>query len=97
MATGFLDDNESLMRMVGHTVGDVEIFTTAAQTSKDFYAVYFPVQSEITTITLANATGSGLNGLTIAAGSTIFGRCTAITLASGVGMGYVENDGDSSN
>lgn len=91
-----IDNNNTLLReQLGK--GAIEVFTTAAQSSKDFYAVYFPVQSEITTITLANATGSGLNGLTIAAGSTIFGRCTTITLASGVGMGYLENDGDSSN
>ena len=52
MATGFLDDNESLMRMVGHTNGDVEIFTTAAQTSKNYYCIHFPVESVVSSITV---------------------------------------------
>jgi hypothetical protein len=88
-----IDNSNTLLReQLGK--GSIEVFTTAEQTSKDFYCIYFPVESEITSITLANATGSGLNGLTIPAGSTIFGRCTAVTLASGVGMGYVEHDGN---
>tara|TARA_R110000822_G_scaffold2241_7_gene10797 strand:- start:1383 stop:1667 length:285 start_codon:yes stop_codon:yes gene_type:complete len=88
-----LDNNNTLLReQLGK--GDIEVFTTAAQTSKDFYAINFPVESTITTITIANSTGSGLNGITVPAGSTIFGRCTAITLGSGVCIGYVENDRD---
>mgnify|MGYP003665968903 CR=1 FL=1 len=80
-----IDNNNTLLReQLGK--GDIEVFTTAAQTSKDFYAINFPVESVITTITIANATGSGLNGITLPAGYTLFGRCTAI--------GYVENDGN---
>ena len=37
--------------------GDTEIFTSVAQTSKDWYAVYFPVTSVVSAITVADATG----------------------------------------
>ena len=53
--------------------GSTEIFTTAAQTSKDFYCVYFPVESVVASIAAADATGE-----------------TAITLTSGIGIGYHE-------
>ena len=36
--------------------GSTEIFTTAAQTSKDWYCVYFPVTSVVSAITVADAT-----------------------------------------
>jgi hypothetical protein len=37
--------------------GGTEIFTTAAQTSKDWYCVFFPVESVVASITVADATG----------------------------------------
>ena len=37
--------------------GDTEIFTTVAQTSKDWYAVYFPVTSVVSAFSVADATG----------------------------------------
>ena len=37
--------------------GDTVVFTTAAQTSKDWYCVYFPVESVVASITVADATG----------------------------------------
>lgn len=76
--------------------GSVEIFTTAAQSGKDFYAVHFPVESVISSITVANATGESALHTTLPAGSTLFMRVTAITLTSGVGIGYTEHDGDTS-
>ena len=79
-----------LEKVEGH-----EVFTTAAQTGKDFYCVFFPVESVITSIVAANFTGeTALAGQTMAAGTTLFMRVTAITLTSGIGFGYRESDGD---
>ena len=68
--------------------GNTEIFTTAAQTSKNFYCVYFPVNTVIASITVANATGESALQTTIPAGTTLLMNVTAITLTSGIGVGY---------
>lgn len=68
--------------------GDCIIFTTAAQTSKDFYAVHFVTESEISAITVANGTGDSALQTTIPAGTVLFMNITAITLTSGVAVGY---------
>ena len=53
------DTNNNLLReMLGK--GSAEAFTTAAQTGKDFYTIHFPIQSVISTITMANVTNSNL-------------------------------------
>ena len=39
---------------------------------------------------------TSLNGQTMAAGTTLFFRTTAITLTSGIGIGYREHDGNAS-
>ena len=70
--------------------GSTEVFTTVAQTSKDWYCVYFPVESVISSITVADATGEAALHTTMVAGTTLFMNVTAITLASGVGIGYHE-------
>jgi len=68
-----------------------EIFTTAAQTSKNWYCVYFPVESVVASITVANATGEAALQTTLSAGTTLFMNVTAITLTSGVGVGFQED------
>lgn len=68
--------------------GNTEIFTTAAQTSKNFYCVVFPVESVVASITVADATGEAALQTTLPAGTTLFMNITAITLTSGVGIGY---------
>jgi len=78
-----------LTEQLGKNGGTV-IFTTAAQTSKDFYAVNFPVESTISAITVADATGEAALQTTLPAGTTLFMNITAITLSSGVGIGYHE-------
>jgi hypothetical protein len=90
MATGFLDDNVSLMRMVGHSPSsDVQVFTTAAQTGKNFYCLHFPVESVIASITADECTGEDALQTTVPAGTTLFlGKVTAITLTSGICIGY---------
>ena len=68
--------------------GNTEIFKTAAQTSKNFYCVHFPVESVVASITVADATGESALQTTLPAGTTLFMNITAITLTSGVGIGY---------
>ena len=68
----------------------VEIFTTVAQTGKDVYAVYFPITSVVSAITVADATGESALQTTLPAGTTLIMNITAITLTSGIGVGYVE-------
>tara|TARA_R110000824_G_scaffold6481_2_gene29888 strand:- start:2504 stop:2794 length:291 start_codon:yes stop_codon:yes gene_type:complete len=93
----FDTDNTLLLEMLGKG-GLNEIFTTVAQTGKDWYCIYFPVESVIASITVGNMTGeAALVGLTLPAGTTLFMRTTAITLTSGVGIGYRESDGDTSS
>ena len=81
------NNNDLLHEQLGKK-GSIEIFSTAAQTSKDFYAVYFPVDSTITSITIANATGDSTLHTTLPAGTTLFMNITAIDLSSGIGIGY---------
>tara|TARA_R100000278_G_scaffold38353_1_gene34045 strand:+ start:21416 stop:21673 length:258 start_codon:yes stop_codon:yes gene_type:complete len=63
------------------------VFTTAAQT-EDFYAVHFVTESVISAITITNCTGESALETTIPAGTVIFANITAITLTSGVAIGY---------
>ena len=87
-----IDNNNTLLReQLGKGAGIV--FTTANQTTKDFYAIHFVTESVIASITMANLTGESALHTTIAAGTVIFGRCTQIQLTSGVAIGYTETDG----
>jgi len=86
-----IDSNNILLRELGK--GDGVVFTTANQTTKDFYAVHFVTESVIASITMANLTGESALQTTIPAGTVIFGRCTQIQLTSGVAIGYTEHDG----
>jgi len=70
--------------------GGTEIFTTANQTSKDWYCVHFPVESVIASITVADATGEAALQTTLAAGTVLFMNITQVQLTSGVGIGYSE-------
>jgi len=73
-----------------------DVITTTAMTSKDYYAVQFPVESVIASIVATNATtaaGSAianLHGLTLPAGTTLFLNVTAITLTSGAAICYYD-------
>ena len=78
-----------LMEQLGKN-GSTEIFTTAAQTGKDWYCVYFPVTSVVSSITVADATGETALQTTLPAGTTLFMNVTAINLTSGIGIGYSE-------
>jgi hypothetical protein len=72
-----------------------DVITTTAMTSKDYYAIHFPVTSVIASITAANATtatGSAIANLqtTIPAGTVIYLNVTGITLTSGLALCYYE-------
>ncbi len=69
-------------------LGAIEVFTTTPQTSKDYYAIYFVQESVISSITMANTTGAENLVTTIPAGMTLFGNTTAISLTSGLAIGY---------
>ena len=84
-----IDNNNILLReQLGK--GDGVVFTTAAQTSKDFYCVHFVTESVVSAITIANLTGESALQTTLPAGTTLFMNITAITLTSGIGIGYHE-------
>ena len=91
-----IDNNNTLLReQLGK--GKCDVIATTAMTGKDYYAVHFVTESVISTIAIAGATtvtGSAIANLntTIPAGTVIFGRVTAINLASGVGICYYETD-----
>ena len=95
-----IDNNNQLLReQLGKNSCDV--IATTAMTSKDYYAVHFVTESVITSIAIAGATtdtGSAIANLntTITAGTVIFGRVTAINLASGVAICYSEHDQNTS-
>lgn len=89
----FDTDNTLLFEMLGKG-GGTEVFTTAAQTGKDWYCIFFPVESVISTIAGDATNVTALNGQTMNAGTTLFLRTTAITLTSGIGIGYREHDGN---
>ena len=87
------NDNQLLLEQLGKNRCDV--IATTAMTSKDYYAVHFPVTSVVASIAAANATtapGSAIANLqtTMLAGTTIFLNVTAITLTSGVALCYYE-------
>ncbi len=69
-------------------LGGVDIFTTAAQTGKDYYAIYFVKDSVISAITITDSTGSSNLLTDVDAGMTLFGKITAITLTSGLAIAY---------
>ena len=89
----FDTDNTLLFEMLGKG-GGTEVFTTTAQEGKDWYCIFFPVESVISTIAGDASNISRLDGQTMNAGTSLFLRTTAITLTSGIGIGYREHDGN---
>ena len=90
-----IDNNNIFLReQLGKCTGVV--FTTAAQTGKDFYCVHFVTTSVIRAITMTHITGESALHTTIPAGTVLYGHITAITLTSGVAIGYTEHDQNAS-
>jgi len=72
-----------------------DVVTTTAMTGKDYYAIHFPVESEVSVITASNvttATGSTIISLktTYPAGTTLFLNVNTLTLASGLAICYYD-------
>ena len=83
----FDTDNTLLMMQLGKG-GGTEVFTTVAQTGKNWFCVHFPVESVISSIAADGVTGETALQTTLPAGSTLFLNITAITLTDGIGIGY---------
>jgi hypothetical protein len=61
------------------------------QLGKNFYCVYFPVESVVSAITAASVTNVTALQTTLPAGTTLFLQgITAMTLTSGIAIGYTE-------
>jgi len=89
MAYEFLDDNIALMRMLGETQSIEVISNTAAHGSKDFYCVYCVTETVVASITCdSEVTNAAGLQTTLPAGTTLLLNVTAITLTSGVVIGY---------
>ena len=73
--------------------GSALVLGTLAHTSKDFYAVHFVTESVVSAITVSGLDGASANPnafiTTIPAGTVLFLNITAITLTSGVAVGYI--------
>ena len=80
------DTNDLLRQQLGQTNGGV-IFSSAAQTGKDCFAVQFLKESVISNLASDLANPAEIY-TTIPAGTIIFGKITAITLTQGVAIGY---------
>ena len=77
-----------LTEQLGKNSG-TEVFTGAVS-GKNFYCVYFPVESVVSAITAASVTNVTALQTTLPAGTTLFMNITAITLTSGIAIGYKE-------
>jgi hypothetical protein len=78
-----------LTEQLGKNAG-TEVFTGAV-TGKNFYCVYFPVESVVSAITAASVTNVTALQTTLPAGTTLFLQgITAMTLTSGIAIGYTE-------
>lgn len=77
-----------LTEQLGKNAG-TEVFTGAV-TGKDFYAVYFPVESAVSAITAAGVTNATALQTTLPAGTTLLMGIQAMTLTSGIAIGYKE-------
>ena len=87
MGTEFDNDNTLLMMQLGKG-GGTEVFTTAAQTGKDWVCVYFPVTSVVASIAASGVSGETALQTTLPAGTTLFMNINSIQLTSGIGIGY---------
>jgi hypothetical protein len=72
-----------------------DVISTTAMSGKEYYAVFFPVESVVASITASNVqtgAGSAISNLhtTFAAGTTLFLSVSAITLTSGVAICYYD-------
>ena len=86
---------ENVQQLLSEQLGKhrCDVISTTAMTGKDYYAIYFPVESVIAEIVATNVqevTGSTVTRLqtTYAEGTTLFLAVTDITLTSGIAICY---------
>jgi hypothetical protein len=86
---------ENVQQLLSEQLGKhrCDVIGTVAMTGKDYYAIYFPVESVIADITATNVqavTGSSATRLqtTYSAGTTLFLSVTDIQLTSGIAICY---------
>ena len=86
---------ENVQQLLSEQLGKhrCDVISTTAMTGKDYYAIYFPVESVIAEIVATNVqevTGSTVTRLqtSFAAGTTLFLSVTDITLTSGLAICY---------
>ena len=85
--TSYDTDNALLMMQLGKG-GGTEVFTTAAQSGKDWVCVYFTVTSVVASIAASGVSGETALQTTLPAGTTLFMNINSIQLTSGIGIGY---------
>ena len=89
MAYEFLDDNIALMRMLGECQSIQVISDANAHTGKDFYCLYCVTETVVASITCdSEVTNAAGLQTTLAAGTMLMLNITAVTLTSGVVIGY---------
>ena len=85
-----LIDNTSTLLREQLGKGSGVVFTTVAQTGKDWYAVHFVTQSVVSAITAEGLTNATALQTTLPAGTTLLMGIQAMTLTSGIAIGYKE-------
>ena len=78
-----------LTEQLGKNPGTEILTGTDAGTSKDFYCVYFPVETVVSVLKVAGVAEAGLQ-TTFSAGVSLFLNVTDITLTSGTAICYNE-------
>ena len=92
--SSFDTDNILLREQLGK--GPVEIYSNGESTGatpKDFYVIYFPEETVVTSMAASNVIVGGVHlARTYAAGTTLFLNVTEITVNTGLAHCYIENN-----
>ena len=78
--------NTAVTGIMGELGGVVETGTTAI--TGDFSAIQCLEDTVFSVLTRPDFTGDALTGVTISAGTILYGKCTAFTLTSGKVIAY---------
>lgn len=91
--SSFDTDNILLREQLGK--GPVEVYSngeSTGATAKDFYVIYFPEETVVSSMAASNVIVGGAHlARTYAGGTTLFLNVTEITVTTGVAHCYVEN------
>jgi hypothetical protein len=78
--------NTAVTGLMGENGGITETGTTAV--TGDFSAIQCLEDTVFSTLTRPDFTGDALTGVTLTAGTILYGKCTAFTLTSGKVIAY---------